>query len=157
MINLKKSKTPNTIKQYKITTADNSETNIDKVRISGSSDAYKVIRQFWHEDIEIYESFFILLLNKSNTTIGWAKISQGGVAGTIADPKIILKYVVDSLASGVILAHNHPSGSLIASDQDLSVTSKIKNALKYVDSNLVDHLILTPDDKYLSIAEEGLL
>ena len=150
----KKTPTPKTIKQYTISKVKGGE-DFPQVKITTSEDAYNVIRQFWHEDIEIYESFFVLLLNRANVTIGWAKISQGGITGTIADAKLIMKYVIDSLASGVILAHNHPSGNLMASEQDIAITRKIKEAVKYVDTNLLDHLILTPDNKYLSLAENG--
>lgn len=156
MTQVKKQKAPATIKQYAITKVQSAE-NFPEVQIKNGDDAYKVIRQFWHEDIEIYESFFVLLLNRANRTIGWAKISQGGVTGTIADPKIILKYVVDSLACGVILAHNHPSGNLHPSEGDILVTKKVKEALQYIDSNLIDHLILTPNNAYTSLAEGGYL
>jgi DNA repair protein RadC len=110
-MNTKKQKAPKTIKQYTIKKLTEAE-GIPQIKITSSETAYNVIRQFWHDDIEIYESFFVLLLNRANVTIGWAKISQGGITGTIADPKLILKYAVDSLASGIILAHNHPSGTL---------------------------------------------
>ena len=156
MTQVKKQKAPATIKQYSITKVQNAE-NFPEVQIKSGDDAYNVIRQFWHEDIEIYESFFVLLLNRANRTIGWAKISQGGVTGTIADPKIILKYAVDSLACGVILAHNHPSGNLHPSEGDILVTKKVKEALQYIDSNLIDHLILTPNNAYTSLAEGGYL
>ena len=74
----------------------------------------------------IYESVFILLLNRHNNTIGYAKISQGGVTGTVIDVKIIAKYIIDSLASGLILAHNHPSGNTRASSEDINITNKVK-------------------------------
>lgn len=119
-----------------------------KVKIDSSSKSANFIRNFYHEDIIIYESVFILLLDRSNHTIGYAKISQGGVSSTIVDVKIIMKYAVDSLASGVILAHNHPSGTLYPSEPDLRITSKVKEALKYMDVVLLDHIILTKDSHY---------
>lgn len=152
MPQVKKQKAPSTIKQYTITKVKGHE--FPQTLIKSSEDAHKIIRQFWHEDIEIYESFFILLLNRANKTIGWAKISQGGITGTVADPKLIVKYVLDSLSSGVILAHNHPSGNLQASDADIQITGKIQKALGYIDSVLLDHLILTPDG-YVSMKERG--
>lgn len=153
MQSIKKQRTPATIKQYKITSVKDCEI-LPRTKITSSDDAYNVIRQFWHDDIEIYESFFVLLLNRANVTIGWAKISQGGITGTVADPKLIVKYAVDSLASGVILAHNHPSGNLTASAADIEITEKIKKALSYIDSTLMDHLILAPDG-YVSMKECG--
>lgn len=125
-----------------------------KTRITSSADSAKYIRNFYHEDLIIYESVFILLLDRSNQTIGYAKISQGGVSSTVVDTKIILKYAVNSLASGVILAHNHPSGTLRPSDPDIHITNKVKEALKYMDSTLLDHIILT-ENGYYSFADEG--
>lgn len=141
-----------TMKEYQITTK---ASEFPKKKIRSSDDSYEVIKQFWHEDIEIYESFFILLLNRANMTIGWAKISQGGITGTVVDVKILLKYVVDTLASGVIIAHNHPSGNLIPSQSDIDITRKVKEALSYLDSQLLDHLIITPDNGYHSMADNG--
>jgi DNA repair protein RadC len=152
----KKTKTPATIRQFKITKVSEAE-EISQTQVTSSEDAYNVIRQFWYDDIEVYESFFILLLNRNNTTIGWAKISQGGVTGTVADPKIILKYALDSLACGVILAHNHPSGNLTPSREDKNLTFKIKEGLKLIDCNLIDHLILTPSNGYYSFGDGGEL
>jgi DNA repair protein RadC len=131
-------------------------TNFERVKITSSNDSAKYIRQFYSDDIEIFESFFILLLNRQNKTIGYAKISQGGVAGTLVDAKILLKYVVDTLASAVILCHNHPSGNLNPSTQDIELTKKLSQAIKLVDSQVLDHIILTPDSFY-SFADNGLI
>jgi len=131
-------------------------TNFERVKITSSQDSADYIRQFYSDDIEIFESFFILLLNRQNKTIGYAKISQGGVAGTVVDSKIVLKYIVDTLASAVILCHNHPSGNLNPSTQDLEITKKLSQAAKLVDSQVMDHIILTPDSFY-SFADNGLI
>lgn len=136
-----------TIKNYNLTVKE-SESDFKKVKITSSEHAHEVIKQFYHEDIEIYESFFILLLNRANETIGFAKISQGGVTGTVVDTKIIAKYCIDTLASSVILAHNHPSGNLSPSDADINVTRKIKKALEYIDTVVLDHLILSTNGYY---------
>lgn len=142
-----------TIKNYNLTVKE-SESEFKKVKITSSKEAYKVIKQFYHEDIEIYESFFILLLNRANETIGYAKISQGGVTGTVVDTKIIAKYCIDTLASSVILAHNHPSGNLYPSNADIKITTKIKKALGFIDTAVLDHLILSKKG-YYSFADEG--
>ena len=144
-----------TIKNYNLTVKE-SESEFKKVKITSSKDAYQVIKQFYHEDVEIYESFFILLLNRANETIGFAKISQGGITGTVVDTKIIAKYCIDTLASSVILAHNHPSGNLLPSDADDRITLKIKKALEYIDTKVLDHLILTKND-YYSFADNGII
>jgi len=131
--------------------------NFMKVKISSSKDASDVIHQFYtDDDIELFESFFILLLNRANTTIGYAKISQGGVAGTVVDPKIVAKYALDGLASGIILAHNHPSGELRASEADKTTTHKLTKGLKFLEIEVIDHLILSKDG-YLSMKDEGII
>lgn len=122
--------------------------------VKNSADAQKYAAHFWGDDLEIYESFFVLMLDRSNTPIAWAKISQGGVAGTVVDPKIVAKYCIDTLCSGVIFAHNHPSGSLKPSDADRNLTAKMKNALDLLDIQLLDHLILTAESFY-SFADNG--
>lgn len=132
------------------------KTEFERKKITNSKDAAEMIKKIYSCDINIYESFFILLLNISSTTIGFAKISQGGVAGTVVDIKIIAKYAIDSLASGIILAHNHPSGNLRPSDDDLQLTKKVKEGLKLLDVSVMDHLILTEESHY-SFADEGVL
>jgi len=122
------------------------QTNFPNVKIRESFDAVDVIRQFYGDDIEIYESCFILLLNNANITIGYAKISQGGITGTVVDVRIIAKYAVESLATSVIIAHNHPSGNTKQSEADEQVSKKVREALKLFDIFLLDHIILTKDD-----------
>jgi DNA repair protein RadC len=132
------------------------QTDFPKMKIKDANDSAEFIKQFYQGDIEIYESFFLLLLNNANQTIGYAKISQGGVTSTVVDVKIIAKYVVDSLATGIILAHNHPSGNLNPSSADISITSKVKEAMKLFDVAVLDHIILTADSFY-SFANNGLM
>ena len=136
--------------------AKKTPSNFEKVKIISSNDAFQIIKQFYFDDIDIFESFFILCLNRNNQTIAYAKISQGGVAGTVVDIKLIAKYAIDCLASGVILAHNHPSGDLKPSNEDLAITKRIKEGLKILDISVLDHLILTSQG-YLSFGDEGIL
>ncbi len=147
-------------KQYKTNidfiTLKKNKTDIKKVAMKSSKDAADYARQFYFEDLGIYESVFILLLNQSNNTIAYAKISQGGVCSTTIDPAIIAKYAVDTLAKGVILVHNHPSGNLSPSPADNKMTEKVKNTLAIFDCNLLDHIILT-EDSYTSFVDEGLM
>lgn len=132
------------------------QTDFPKKIINNSQTSADFIKEFYQGDIEIYESFFLLLLNNQNQTIGYAKISQGGITSTVVDVRIIAKYVVDSLATAVILAHNHPSGNLKPSQQDIDITNKIKSALKLFDTIVIDHLILTADS-YYSFADEQII
>lgn len=127
-----------------------------KAKLVSSKDCYQYVRKFYYDDIDIYESMFIVLLNQANNTIGWVKISQGSTTGTVCDIKIILKYAIDKLANNIIICHNHPSGNLIASDADKNLTKKLKTACSYMDIGLLDHLILA-DDSYMSFADDGLL
>ena len=130
------------------------KTDIQKTKVTTSESASNVIRKFYFDDINIYESFFILLLNRANNTTGFAKISQGGTAGTVVDIKIIAKYAVESLSSAVIICHNHPSGDKRPSDADLNITRRIKDALLLLDVKLFDHIIITENDFY-SFADNG--
>ena len=130
------------------------QTEFQPVKIRSSDAAYNLIKNFYSDDIEILESCFILLLNNASKAIGYAKISQGGITGTVIDVRIVAKYAVDSLATSVILAHNHPSGNLNPSQADISITEKVKNALALLDIKLIEHLILTVDGFY-SFADEG--
>ncbi len=103
-----------------------------------------------------YEEFWILLLSRSNSIICKQKISQGGISGTVTDVRLILKSAIDNMASGLILAHNHPSGNLKPSEQDIALTQKLKEAAKLMDINVLDHIIVT-NSKYYSFADEGIL
>jgi DNA repair protein RadC len=132
------------------------QSDFPQIKLLKSSECSDFIRQFYGDDLEIFESFFILLLNRANKTIGYAKISQGGISGTVVDVKLIAKYAIESLASSVILAHNHPSGTLNPSDADRQITTKVKQGLKLLDIEVLDHIILTADS-YYSFSDNGLL
>ena len=125
-----------------------------RVQIKTAQHAYEYIKEFWSDDIEIYESMFLLTLNRSNNTTGFVKISQGGMYGTIVDVTLVAKYAIESLANSCILAHNHPSGQLRPSESDIKLTHKVKQALGYFDIQLLDHIIITKDD-YYSLSNEG--
>jgi len=129
-------------------TLKKNNSDFKNVKIGNSKDCADFIRQFYSDDIEIYESFFILLLNRANNTIGYAKISQGGCVGTVVDIKILAKYAIESLAQGVILCHNHPSGNLIPSEQDIILTKRIKSTFDLFECQVLDHVILTKDGYY---------
>lgn len=124
--------------------------------IRTSADAAKYARNFYFDDMHIYESAFIMMLNNAGKVFAWAKISQGGTTCTLVDVKIVAKYAIDSLASGVIFVHNHPSGSNKPSVHDKNITQKMKDALKLFDIQLIDSIILT-EDSYYSFQDEGLM
>jgi DNA repair protein RadC len=103
-----------------------------------------------------HEVFAVLFLNRSNKVNHFQIISEGGITGTVADPRIILKRALEEDAVSLILCHNHPSGSLKPSRADEELTHKIKEAARYFDIKVLDHLIVS-DDGYFSFADEGIL
>jgi DNA repair protein RadC len=126
-------------------------------KITNSSQAYKALISTWdHNRIELIEQFKVLLINRSSRLLGIYELSSGGTNATIADPKLIFAAALKSVASGIILAHNHPSGSLSPSIKDINLTRKIKQGAALLDIEVIDHLILTKES-YLSMAEKGLL
>ncbi|MBE6336837.1 MAG: DNA repair protein RadC [Lentimicrobiaceae bacterium] len=133
------------------------KTGIDTRIIRNSTDTSEVLREVFDADeINIYECFYILLLNNSLKVQGFAKISQGGITQTTADTRLIAKYAIDSLASNVVLAHNHPSGNTSPSGQDKRLTDNIVKALDLLEIKVIDHIILTDND-YYSFRDGGLL
>ena len=102
------------------------------------------------------EVFAVLFLNRANKINHFEIISEGGITGTVADPRVILKKALEEDAVNIVLAHNHPSGSLKPSRADEELTHKIKEAAKYFDIKVLDHIIIS-DLGYYSFADEGLL
>lgn len=132
----------------------NEQESLIKPKITSSTDAFKLLNKKL-SDLP-HEEFWILLLNRSNSVVKMERISQGGVSGTVVDVRLLLKPAIETLASGIILCHNHPSGQLKPSEQDIVLTKKIKESARIMDINLLDHLIIG-DQKYFSFADEGIL
>ncbi|WP_423147855.1 JAB domain-containing protein [Rubrolithibacter danxiaensis] len=126
-------------------------------KASTSKEVYQILLQSWDENkIEFVEQFKILLLNRGNKVLGVYEISTGGMAGTIADPKLIFSAALKSCASSVILSHNHPSGNLKPSNADIQLTQKIVKAGNLLDIAVLDHVIVSAEGFY-SFADEGLI
>lgn len=126
-------------------------------KITTSVDAYEILQKIWSRDkIELVEEFKVLLLNRSNKVLGVLDASSGGITGTVADPRIILTAAIKANAVGIILSHNHPSGSVKPSRADEELTVKIKEAARFLDMTVLDHIIITSEG-YYSFADEGLL
>jgi DNA repair protein RadC len=123
-------------------------------QIRSSSDVYNIMCPVM-EDLP-HEEFWILFLNRANRVTGRMKISQGGVSGTVTDVRIVMKKAIESLASGLVICHNHPSGNNSPSDSDIRITQKIKEAGALMDIQLLDHLIIAGKD-YYSFADNGAL
>lgn len=103
-----------------------------------------------------YEVFAVLFLNRANKIRKFKIMSRGGLTGTVADPRLILKQALDEDASSIILTHNHPSGNLFPSRADKAITEKIKTAASYLDITVSDHIIVS-DEGYYSFADNGLI
>jgi len=125
-----------------------------KEKIACSRDAFEIFRSVIGD--QPYEAFWIILLNKANKVIRKCSISEGGVSGTVVDPKKIYKIALDQHASSIILGHNHPSGNIQPSEADQKITKKIRDAGFMLDVAVLDHLIIG-DDSYYSFADEGTL
>lgn len=131
------------------------EPETTKKKISSSRDAFEILQHCLADGT--YEFFAVLLLNRANIPIGSPHvISQGGTAGTVVEIKRIVRLALDFNASNIILGHNHPSGSLVPSNEDLKLTSKVKQAASYFDVNVLDHLIIS-GNQYYSFGDEGTL
>ena len=129
----------------------------DRPQIRSSVDAYQVLQENWnYETIEYIEEFKIILLNRANRVLGIVPISIGGTAGTIADPKVIFVAALVCNAASIILVHNHPSSNLKPSEADLQLTEKLRNAGRFLDLPVLEHIILAKDG-YLSFSDEGLM
>ena len=127
---------------------------IKREKIISSKDTFEIFRPLFL-DLP-HEEFHVLLLNRSNNIIRKEFVSRGGVSGTVVDPKIIFKIAVEHLASSIILCHNHPSGNMKPSAEDISITKKIKEAGTLLEIPILDHLIIS-DSGYFSFADEGMM
>lgn len=125
-----------------------------KPQIRDSMSAYEAIAPLLID--KNHEEFWVLYLNRSNQIIGRICVSMGGVAGTYVDPKVVFTKAVELLASSMILCHNHPSGQLKPSQEDIRLTRKLQEAGKVLDIMVADHLIIA-GQKYWSFADEGLM
>ena len=103
-----------------------------------------------------YETFCILLLNRANKVLKTIRISDGGITGTIVDPRKVFKIALDNNATSIILGHNHPSGQLSPSEADIQLTKKMKEAGVVLDLPVLDHIIVG-DGNYYSFADEGIM
>ena len=122
--------------------------------ISSSSQVFQHFK-FRLKDIS-HEEFWVLFLNRQNQVIKEEIISSGGVSGTVVDPKIIFKKALSEVASGIILIHNHPSGNLKPSQEDISITKTIKEGAGLLSIKVLDHVIFTDHD-YFSFADQGII
>ncbi|MFC3157510.1 DNA repair protein RadC [Chryseobacterium arachidis] len=126
----------------------------EKPVITSSKDAYHILRN--HLSDLRTEEFWALFLNQSNRVIHMAQMTQGGINQSLVDVRVLFKTALDHFSTGMIIAHNHPSGNLKPSKEDIDITKKVKEAGNALSIQLLDHLIIT-QRAYISFADEGLL
>ena len=134
-----------------------SNTNLERIKVTNSQILYNLVLKQWNLDIiELQEGVKIILLNRAQIVLGIYEMSKGGVSGTVVDIRIILGIALKCNASSIVLVHNHPSGSLVPSEPDKTITKKLKVACNLLDLNLLDHLIVTKGG-YYSFCDNGIL
>lgn len=126
----------------------------EKKKIKSSEDAFHIMYSELSD--KHFEEFWILLLDRANQVVRKLNISEGGMAGTVADPKKIFKLALENNASSMILAHNHPSNNLKPSENDIQLTNKLRDAGKLLDLQVLDHIIIG-NDSYFSFADESMM
>jgi DNA repair protein RadC len=126
-------------------------------QVKSSNDAATFFRTIFDADTMLWtEESAMICLNRANDVIGYFKVSSGGTASTIMDAKVIFTQALQSGAHSIILAHNHPSGNKMPSDNDIEVTKKLKKGATYLDLHILDHIILT-ETSHTSMADEGYI
>lgn len=132
-------------------------TSKTRSKIYSSEDAYKVLLPTYKEGTICYKEYFkVLFLNQANQVLGYTLISEGGITETSVDVRIILQAALLTNSVALVLAHNHPSGSMKPSRQDMEITKQVKEAARLMRISVIDHLILT-DAGYYSFSDEGQL
>ena len=126
----------------------------EKVQITNSQESYKILLPYL-SDLQT-EEFWAIYLNQNNRVLGKNKLSSGGINQSVVDVRILFKSALDHLATGIIIAHNHPSGNLKPSSEDLKITKQISEGGKILNIQLLDHLIIA-QNAYFSFADENLL
>ncbi|TSE04398.1 MULTISPECIES: JAB domain-containing protein [Aquimarina] len=129
----------------------------DRIKIGWSKDAYRLFKESWdHGTIDAFETFKALYVNGANQVLGIITISTGGIRYALADPAKVFCTAIKLHASGIILCHNHPSGTLKPSEQDKQLTERMKHAGEVLGITILDHMIITREG-YYSLADEGVL
>lgn len=126
-------------------------------KINSSMDVYQFLRQVWDQDLmEYQEQFCLITLSRSNYISGFQFISTGGTAATVVDAKMIFQTALLNNATSIIVAHNHPSGSLQPSEPDKKITQRLTQIGRLLEVPVLDHMIITKDS-YMSFADQGIM
>ncbi len=126
----------------------------EKIQISKSEDTFRILHPYLG-DLQT-EEFWAIFLNQNNRVLAKTKLTSGGINQSVVDVRILFKTALENFATGIIVAHNHPSGNLKPSQDDISITKIISEAGKVLNIKLLDHIIIT-QNSWLSFAEENLL
>lgn len=129
------------------------EEAVELKKISSSNAVFEIMQPIIGE--LPHEEFWVLYLNNSNKVIYKAQLSKGGITGTVVDIRLLFKMALEQNATAVLLTHNHPSGKLLASEADIQITKKIKEAGKTLEIHVLDHIIIT-ENGYLSFQDAGI-
>lgn len=131
-------------------------TKIGNKPVATSMDAYEILRYYFDPNtIALQESFVVIFLNNQNFVKGIHRLFVGGIASTIVDIRLIFSIALKSAATSILVSHNHPSGALKPSKQDLALTQRLREGCKMFEIKLMDHLILSPYGNFYSMADEG--
>jgi DNA repair protein RadC len=126
--------------------------------VQSPNDAFEAVMQLYdRKRLALQEQFVIIFLNRAQMVIGSCNLFSGSNTACVVDIKLILAIGLKLMASGIIISHNHPSGKLVASEQDIKLTKSVKEALEIVEMKLFDHIIVSPHNTYLSLSNEGQL
>lgn len=128
----------------------------ERPTVMNSASADAILRPYLDPIMETYEVFYVLMLDRGNRAKSIYKASQGGLHGTVADPKLIFSAALKCLASAIVLCHNHPSGQLRPSEEDIRLTRKLLEGGRLLDIVVQDHLILTRNG-YYSFSDNGMM
>lgn len=141
----------------KLTPSTEQQADTTKTRISTSRDLHKYLTEQVYNpyEIEHRDKFYAVVLDRHNKINGFMEVGAGGISGTVADIRIIMQFALLSNACSIILSHNHPSGNLKPSPQDIDLTKQMAGACKIMEISLLDHIIISAES-YFSFADEGL-
>ena len=123
----------------------------DMRKITSSKDAYEVFAEVLANRIDHKEFFYILLLSRANKVLGFHKVSEGGLSGTVADPKVIFQTALKANSCSIILGHNHPSGNTVPSKADILLTKRIENHVNLFNIELSGHIVINKEGSFLKI------
>jgi DNA repair protein RadC len=127
--------------------------SLQREKLASSGDIYNLYRHLFID--MVYETFWVVIVNRANKVIKTIQVSDGGISSTVCDPKRIFKMALDNNGSSIFLMHNHPSHSIIPSNADIQLTKKMVECGKFLDLPVIDHVIFGGGDSYYSFADEG--